>query len=39
MPAPWSDGPVSQWVMERIFAWATRFRRFTEDYEQLPETR
>jgi transposase len=26
------------WVVERSFAWATRFRRLAKDYEQLPET-
>ena len=36
MPAfvllPW------RWVVERSFAWATRFRRLAKDYERLPET-
>ena len=27
-----------RWVVERSFAWATRFRRPAEDYERLPET-
>lgn len=27
-----------RWVVERSFAWATRFRRLTRDYERLPET-
>lgn len=27
-----------RWVVERSFAWATRFRRLTKDYERLPET-
>ena len=27
-----------QWVVERSFAWATRFRRLAKDYERLPET-
>ena len=26
------------WVVERSFAWATRFRRLAKDYERLPET-
>jgi transposase len=27
-----------RWVVERNFAWATRFRRLVRDYERLPET-
>lgn len=27
-----------RWVVERSFAWATRFRRLARDYERLPET-
>lgn len=27
-----------RWVMERSFAWMTRFRRLARDYERLPET-
>lgn len=27
-----------QWVVERSFGWAARFRRLTRDYERLPET-
>jgi len=27
-----------RWVVERSFAWATRFRRLAKDYEWLPET-
>lgn len=27
-----------RWVVERSFAWATRFRRLIRDYERLPET-
>jgi transposase len=27
-----------RWVVERSFAWATRFRRLANDYERLPET-
>jgi transposase len=27
-----------RWVVERSFAWVTRFRRLTKDYERLPET-
>jgi transposase len=26
-----------RWVVERTFAWATRFRRLARDYERLPE--
>jgi transposase len=26
------------WVVERSFAWASRFRRLAKDYERLPET-
>jgi transposase len=27
-----------RWVVERHFAWLTRFRRLARDYERLPET-
>ena len=27
-----------RWVVERSFAWATRFRRLARDYERLPGT-
>lgn len=27
-----------RWVVERDFAWATRFRRLVRDYERLPDT-
>jgi transposase len=27
-----------RWVIERGFAWASRFRRLVKDYERLPET-
>lgn len=27
-----------RWVVERSFAWLTRFRRLARDYERLPET-
>ena len=27
-----------RWVVERSFAWATRFRRLAKDYERLTET-
>jgi len=27
-----------RWVVERSFAWTTRFRRLARDYERLPET-
>jgi transposase len=27
-----------RWVVERSFAWATRFRRLTRDYERMAET-
>lgn len=27
-----------RWVVERSFAWTTRFRRLVNDYERLPET-
>jgi transposase len=27
-----------RWVVEREFAWASRFRRLVKDYERLPET-
>ena len=26
------------WVVERDFAWASRFRRLVKDYERLPDT-
>ena len=26
-----------RWVVERSFAWASRFRRLAEDYERLPD--
>jgi transposase len=26
-----------RWVVERSFAWATRFRQLVHDYERLPE--
>ena len=26
-----------RWVVERSFAWATRFRRLAKDYERVPE--
>lgn len=26
------------WVIERSFAWTTRFRRLVRDYERLPPT-
>ena len=29
---------LRRWVVERSFAWATRFRRLVKDYERLPET-
>ncbi len=29
---------LKRWVVERSFAWATRFRRLAKDYERLPET-
>jgi transposase len=28
-----------RWVVERSFAWLSRFRRLARDYERLPETR
>lgn len=28
----------SRWVVERSFAWTTRFRRLVRDYERLSET-
>lgn len=28
----------SRWVVERDFAWASRFRRLAKDYERLPAT-
>jgi transposase len=27
-----------RWVVERDFAWASRFRRLVRDYERLPQT-
>jgi transposase len=27
-----------RWVVERSFAWITRFRRLVHDYERLPST-
>jgi transposase len=27
-----------RWVVEKDFAWASRFRRLVKDYERLPET-
>jgi transposase len=27
-----------RWVVERDFAWASRFRRLAKDYERLPDT-
>jgi transposase len=27
-----------RWVVERTFAWATRFRRLVRDYERSPQT-
>ena len=27
-----------RWIVERSFAWMTRFRRLARDYERLPET-
>ncbi len=27
-----------RWVVERSFAWTTKFRRLVKDYERLPET-
>ena len=27
-----------RWVVERSFAWVSRFRRMARDYERLPET-
>ena len=27
-----------RWVVERDFAWATRFRRLVKDYERLPQS-
>ena len=29
---------AKRWVVERNFAWASRFRRLARDYERLPET-
>jgi len=29
---------LRRWVVERSFAWVTRFRRLARDYERLPET-
>lgn len=28
----------SRWIVERDFAWASRFRRLVRDYERLPQT-
>lgn len=28
---------LTEWVVERDFAWASRFRRLVRDYERLPE--
>ena len=28
-----------RWVVERTLAWLNRSRRFSKDYEELPETR
>jgi len=30
-------GGESGWVIERSFAWMTRFRRLARDYERLPD--
>src|SRR5690606_19067713 len=30
--------PPRRWVVERGFAWASRFRRLVKDYERLPRT-
>jgi len=30
--------PARRWVVERSFAWATRFRRLVKDYERLPSS-
>lgn len=27
-----------RWIVERTFAWISKFRRFSKDYEYLPET-
>jgi transposase len=27
-----------RWIVERSFAWTTRFRRLVHDYERLPST-
>ena len=27
-----------RWVVERDFAWATRFRRLVKDYERVPQS-
>ena len=27
-----------RWVVERSFAWLSRFRRLARDYERVPET-
>jgi transposase len=27
-----------RWVVERSFAWVSRFRRLAKDYERLPQT-
>jgi hypothetical protein len=41
--APWGQEGLRalvprRWVVERSFAWASRFRRPAKDYERLPET-
>ncbi|TYQ30968.1 transposase [Pseudanabaena sp. UWO310] len=30
--------PQKRWVVESTFAWFSRFRRLTKEYELLPET-
>jgi transposase len=30
--------PKKRWVVERTFAWFSRFRRLTREYELLPES-
>jgi len=32
------NGVLRRWVVERDFAWASRFRRLAKDYERLPAT-
>ena len=34
-PGSWR-GSVARWVVERTFAWISKHRRTTGDYEQLP---